>query len=348
MFDDLRRYVEYEVEPVAEATDSFLRKLRGAKTRVSNAIKKAEDSGKVLVDERRYVASIKPELKSTILNTAKDSLYSEFLDAIVTNNEFDEDIYRQPLVNAIENNSTYRIRFTGTGFRTIASIDIDLNATAGTLDMWGNAIKRARSSLGVQIPSKYSRKEHREYIAQRASQAWAAIAARRHSDESFTWYNTIQLRISSTAKKAPYWQIIDKGTVPLTSDRGGYATKLNRPTNFVATAEETARYEASKIMDRAKELYDSKIAEYNESLEDARWLQQKLDNMVDDIKLDIRVINNLKSELDSIGREVDKDKLRLAIEDVKKSLSSRKFFELGVRGSRRRISRRTLEEFVYG
>jgi hypothetical protein len=341
MFPEIKRYIETEVEPVAEATSEFLHKLNGARRRNLNSIAKSEEQIKLMKNEVKYVASIKPEINNNAKKIAKDTLFNAALVALRTNKEFDDPLYRVPLFESIESDDTYLVRITGAGFNSKVSVDINLDKSAGRLNMWADAIKSVRKSLGIKIPRKDSKNYYKS--AKSASHAWA----RHYTNKDDIYTSTIESRLEISAKPAPFWSILNFGTVALASDRGGFPTPKNKATNFVDKAEKDVALAIRGLFDTARENFNQSFADYNTYLDEALSRQERLDSLRNEIKLELSSIRKLESTLNLEGQEINRNKLQAAVMDVKNNLSNKKTFEIGVKGSRKRISRSTIKEF-YG
>jgi hypothetical protein len=336
MFPELRNYLD-ELESTAESTGVFLRKLNGGRRRNLNAIANAEAQIKLMRNETKFVASLKPQIQRDTLELSKTILFNEARSALRTNKEFDDEVYRLPLFEAIESNDTYTVRMQGAGFSSTVSVDINLDKSAGRLNMWAAAIKAVRDELGVVIPRKDSKVYRKKAIA--ASMAWKRLY------ESGAYTETVEQRLQASAKIAPFWSILNFGTTKLSSDRGGFATPKNRPTNFLHKAEQEIKSAIAGLFTTAKEKYQSAFAEYNAFLEDSRERQLRLDEMANEIRIDLQTVRKLEREYEIDSQEIDRNKLEKAVLEVRKRLTNKKIFDIGAKGSRKRISRGTIERF---
>lgn len=328
MFPELRDYLD-EVEATAESTGQFLRRLNGARTRLRNAIAKSNEQVKLMKDERKYVAQLKPQIIKDARKISKDILFNKTLEAIRTNKEFDNPVYRQPLFETIESDETYLVRTTGSGFSSRISVDINLDRTAGRLNMWSAAIKAVRNELGVVVPRRDSKNYEKRAIA--ASMAWRRLYTTGQTDE------TIESRLAIAAKPAPFWPIINFGTTSLASDRGGFPTPKNKPTNFVDKAEKEIKSAVLGLFDAAKENYQTLFNDYNKFLEDALAIQERLDKIAEGIRLDLAAVRRLERELGVEIEQINRNKLEKAVELIRKGLLTSGRVDITATGSRRRV-----------
>lgn len=192
------------------------------------------------------IDSINPAVAATqnITEYAFQILEWEALKALEINKEFNIEQFSSRLIQAIRNPRTIRLYPQGTnGIR----IYIDLNETAGTLDDYAEAVTAFRMVLEEE-------KDHPSgpYDPAWASHAWEEkiykpdrenTPVADDPDYSGKYWRTINERISFFETLAPFWEIIDQGTRPLNSDRGGTPYPVNVPTHFVDKAREKIRRE---------------------------------------------------------------------------------------------------------
>jgi hypothetical protein len=347
MFDSLNRYFS-DLENSANDTKEFIRKLRGGVTRLSNGIVKAEQEVKEARNERNYVAKLKLAYKKEAIQLAKTSLFDATANAIKKRQEFDIPLYKNAIYEAVLDNDTYLYRPTGSGFNSILKVDIDLNRTAGRLNMWGTAVKRTRAELGVKIPSKHSRKEKREKAALQASRAWAGIYNRRGSANS-KYMQTIKKRMENAAKAGSWWELLDKGTISIpSSDRGGYATPKNAALNFVDRIEKETNESLLKSFEKEKEKYSALLGNYDSIISGAYQTLEEVSNLVNEISLDSKKIQGLSKRAEKLFKVKYEEKLAKAIKLIEQGLLSTKKLDLAIKGSYRgkRFSNETLQELL--
>lgn len=344
MFNSLRDYLT-EVEGTAESTSAFLRRLNGARTRLRNAIAKSEAEVAKYKNEKKFVADLKEDISKSARQLAKTILLNHFTTALRTNKEFDEPVYRLPMLVAIGDDDTYLVRTSGTGYKSKVSVDINLDKTAGRLNMWGAAIKAYRAELGVSVPRKDSKKYKKKAL--QASRAWAGIYNRRAGGGK--WLETVEGRLELAAKPAPYWQLIDKGAVKMSSDRGGYPTPKNTNTNFVHKAEEEISAAILGLFDTAKEKYDSLFVEYNEFIAEAKDRMLRLDHLAEEIRLDLRIVRTLQKRLETEEKQIDDNKFQKAVQLIRQGMLNKGRIDVTPKGTKKRttFSVNTIKDMLY-
>lgn len=331
MFEDLKNFLDTKIEPAIESTGQFLRKLNGARTRLKNAIAKAEEQLKSLKDERKYVSDLKQDIREQAITSAKDELYATAVKAIQTNQEFDNKYYRKALFEAIDDDDTYIVRMAGSGFSSTIRVTIDLNRTAGRLNLWGAAVKAARQQLGLKVPRKNNKAFDKK--AKGASRAWARI----YNDGGKEYNLTIRTRLAAAGKVAPFWSILDDGTPPgLSSDRGGYPTPKNKVTNFESKAQVNVNARLAKVFIDLKKEYQAQFEGSFEELEIAKKDLDRLDDTAESIRLDIKANRELEAALGLDKIEIDRVKLDKSIDLVRKGLLTKGRVNIAPQGAKRK------------
>lgn len=347
MFNSLNNYLT-ELEATANNTKEFIRTLQGGRRRIINAIAKADSAiqARSFRNENFYAANIKKEIAKDSIKLAKQTLFEDTLNALKKTQEFDIPLYRRPLFEAIENNDTYFIRSTGSGFNSILHLDINLDKTAGRLNMWGTAIKAVRAKLKVKIPSKFTTKKKREASALQASRAWAGIYNKRGAGSKYD--ETIKARLSAAAKIAPFWELLDKGAVPLSSDRGGYPTPTNKPLNFVDKAEKKVDEQLKITFAAEREKYYQLLNNYDSVRDQAIEDLAQLSAIIEELKLDNSSLSKSRSKAAKALRAEYNTKLQKAVQLISEGLLTAKKLQLAIKGSYKgkRFSRETLEELL--
>jgi len=346
MFKNLIDYTK-QLEGSVDTTQKFIRKLSGGRTRLINSIERAEKDSQAIRNETNYASKIKKQLAKSALKVTKDILFAATVNAIKKRAEFDVPIYRNALYEAVENNDTYMIMTRGTGFSSIISVDINLNKTAGRLDMWAKAVKSVRKSLGTKVPNKKVSEARRAKAAEQASRAWAGIYNKRGVNSKFT--ETVEARLSAAAKIAPFWELLDKGALPMSSDRGGYPTPKNKHLNFVDRAEKEASKRLNDSFLVEKEKYISLISNYDGIINQALSDLAELNALIEEIRIDNRVISNLDKRATRAMKTEYNSKLRKAIQLISEGLTTTRKLQLATKGSYRgkRFSQETVKELLY-
>ncbi len=247
---------------------------------------------------------------SNTISYAYDTLEWNATTAAYEGKEFDIPQFTDRLVKAIRNPNTIEITKNGEG-----SIRIYFNLwkTAGDLEDYATAISAVRDILEEE------REAHKNKVytksSEWASHVWkeklyrparegASVPAKKvkqlskagrwkkgrggkpahfTKDKTATYiaqyWRTIDLRIGHFESLAPFWQIIDQGTTPLSSDLGGTSYPIHPRTGFV---EKTRKQILAEFKLRYRE-------------EQAR--KTKLESYLKDVNAALNYLNNLEALL---------------------------------------------------
>jgi hypothetical protein len=341
MFRDLVPFLN-EIENTAESTSEFLYKLNGARRRLRNIIEGNTKQAKLLLDERKYGAEFRRRLLRTAKKDCRIYIENNLLDALKTNFEFNQPIYRKLLYSMINDDDSYKIFLRGSGLNIAVTFNIDFNATGGHLNMWADAIKKTRASLGVKIPRKGS-KRYRS-AAKGASKAWENIWYNEHG----IFLDTIRKRLESSPKPAPFWQLLDQGVVPMKSDRGGYPTPSGEHTGFVGESERSAKNFLTDKIKKEKERYAAMVSEYNSFIETEIERLYRMDALADKIRFDLRNSQNLAKDLNLEVSKIDRNKFQRAIQAIKEGIRTSGRIDITPHGAgkRRSLSVKTVLELL--
>jgi hypothetical protein len=341
MFQSLLDYTK-ELESTATSTQEFLRTLRGGRQRLVNKISKAEKEFSTVKNPDKYVKSILPAIEKDVREVAADILESSILEAIRDNVEFDWPLYRKSLFLAAKDKDTYKVyNLGGTGFNTRLTFTMDFNKTAGRLEDWARGVKLTRKDLQVKVPKKGSKK--RETSALLASRAWGGIFGSRNADPQGRFAKTIKSRLSYSGRVAPFWQLLDKGTVPMGSDRGGYPTPRGKPTNFIQRAQESMEGYTKNVLNGYKANYEKLVSNYEAAIAELQEALVRINVLVEQIELNVKVINKIKQSYEGNAKYIDSNKVEKALQLIQQGLEGR--VELTATGSKRR-TRPTLSQIA--
>ena len=237
-------------------------------------------------------------LEKTIAEAPK-ILWREAKLAVKINTEFNNEIFLRPLKTAIDNSQTYTIIPFKNG--TI-KVKFNLNETAGSLSDYGNAIKKIRETLGTKSGAEIASHFWSEKFYGAAREGKPALVKRGKGKDRKTvdqsgkfarkYWNTMRQRMSVAGKLAPWWQILDKGEMPIPSAhrKGGEGTAY--PSN--STTEFT-----NKAQLAIKEFYLNQISKVKTTT--------KIDTTTID-KLMVEIKEAIKY-IDSIIRDINKKAL---------------------------------------
>jgi hypothetical protein len=350
MFNSILDYVN-GLEQGAKFSQDFVKKLRGGRTRLINQIGKAEEQVKTLKDEKKYVAGIKVQLSKEAIPAVKDALTGTFRQAIRENYEFDVPPYRNGMYTAIQDSGTYSVRTRGSGFNSIITVDINLDKTAGRLERWASGVKKYRKILEQEKKANQKKKKGKnkpvKYDPLAASRAWAGIFERREGTFS-QFSETVRNRLELSGAIAPFWQLLDKGEIAMSSNRGGYPTPSKKATNFVNIAEQAINEYMKTQMIKEKEKYEFFFDNYGIILDQAKTDLLELNELIEEIRLDTNRILGLSKRQAAIEARNNSNKLAKAVQLIQDGLSLSKRIQVAGKGKYKgsRFSIETIKELL--
>ena len=258
MIDDLRAELKEELRHIpsyilqAQRVDREYEKLSIKFDRLSAEVEKAEK-------EPEKVSS-GDALENTLLEAPK-LLMKEINLAVKKNPEFNNPFFIDKLrVAAFDERTITIIQFKNGNIK----VKLNLNETAGSLSDYGNGIKKVRQELGTKSSADISSHfwSEKYYGAAREGRAVKVMRGRgknrKQVDQSakFTWayWNTMRQRMKAAGKVAPFWELLDKGMMPIpnASRKGGEGTAypVNEATDFTGKAQR-----------KIKEYYESQVTQ---------------------------------------------------------------------------------------
>lgn len=208
---------------------------------------------------------------------AKDSVKDDVLgilwkfaeNALTASEEFDLPIFRNRLESAIFNPKTIELLLVGERLEVFVNLD----QTAGTLDDYANAIKATREIIRQKNKGRYIKDpqvasqiwKEKFYGSAREGRNITPLTTNRKNRTSiyrqqYRW--TINMRVAHFQSLAPFWRILDHGTVFLGSSWGGTEYPAIKPTNFVGKAVAEIRKQFTEYVKTAKQY----LAEINQNV----------------------------------------------------------------------------------
>lgn len=276
-------------------------------------------------------------------NFLSSILIQEIDKAVEGNLEFGRDEYRQTLYQVALEQDIYKLIPEGTGWNIQLRPEIVFEEEAGQLDDWARGISAYRAELKTKIGEPGS------YIGLRATEWWEE-----HVFGTVLQTKTFRSRLDNSGfpDGAPFWEILNNGSQPMSSDRPdeSYNPYPTSPTDFVGDAERAIRAEFRELMLPERERWFQEARELEGEILEATEIR---DGFSSDIRKLSTEFRRNKSVLDSLGeraRYVDENKLAEAIRRLR---AGEEFetptVELTARGAGRRIriSVRKLEGLIY-
>lgn len=257
MFNDFYTRLEHELSQTYTLTEraTILREKFDDLTEQYDRATRRYDRIQQQRENNRRNASSKA-LEKTRLEAPK-ILMTEIRRAAEVNTEFNRPFFLDKLKEAVYNPETITI-VPSEYFYGQLSVLINLNLTAGTLHDYAQGIMKVREELGTRSAEAIASHFWAEKFYGAAREGKKVTVKRGRGKErkdvdqtsKFAWkyWESIRKRIEYSGKVAPFWEILNNGTTPLDSDRGGTAYPINVPTNFVERAEDAIRQFYSNIV----------------------------------------------------------------------------------------------------
>lgn len=250
--EDSLLYLNSKLQAVLDSSKSVVTKLVQVES-IQEQIKRNIEQLDVELEFAKTRLNSEEILRSAIAiasGLSQEILKRNMLEAISINQEFDFSPYRERFLSVAENPNIISIVQTGTEF----FVDIRMDEVAGSIHQYAEAIKKVREILQsqkrVQVSAPEYLKSHfwREKFYGPAREG-KKVKRRRFNKESKTYeeiditdqqiekyWNTINMRMQHFGSLAPFWEIIDKGTVVMKGamgSSGGTPYPTNSSTNFV-------------------------------------------------------------------------------------------------------------------
>ena len=322
-----------DVEKVRKAAD----KLAELRIYVFDKIKEIKRELEKLKRKYEKVAGEKVEVApkdkkyGDIYLEASSILWGEILVAVKTNEEYDHAFFLDRLKIVVQNADLIKIVMVN----DYPTVEIRMNEIAGSLEDYANGVKKAREEFGVKArhaktdwfweekyygqardgkPLPETREKHKKSLEDRRQRL-----INRYGE-------TMNFRMDSVGKLAPFWELLDQGSIPMSSDRGGEPYPKGERTNFV----DNARKKIQKLIKNAGGLREN---EEEEEVPDSARLQENIlntENMLKDYEEQLRRISDILDEATEI--EIDTE--------VYEEVSSRVYKNID------RIDRNKLEIFL--
>jgi hypothetical protein len=281
MFIDIKTSLQQDLSRIpsyirqAQYLDREYARLSAKYDRLSDEVEKVEK-------EPEKVSS-GDALEKTILE-APNILMQEIRLAAKINTEFNKPFFIDRLKKAVYTEGTFTIfQFKNGNLK----VKINLNDTAGSLSDYGSGIKKVREELGTHsgadIASKFwSEKYYGAAREGKPAKVWRGKGANRKQEDKsaqFAWkyWDTMRRRMDAAGKIAPFWQILDKGTIPIPNAKrkGGSGTvyPTNDATDFTGKAQRKIKefFEGQAIQTIANKGFDvveakKTLAEFKKAL----------------------------------------------------------------------------------
>jgi prefoldin subunit 5 len=258
MFIDIKTSLQQDLSRIpsyirqAQYLDREYARLSAKYDRLSTEVEKVEK-------EPEKVSS-GDALEKTLLK-APEILMKEINLAVKKNPEFNNPFFIDRLRKAAYTEGTFTIfQFKNSNLK----VKLNLNETFGSLADYGNGIKKVREELGTRTGADISSHfwSEKYYGAAREGKAVKVRRGkgkdRKEVDQSakFAWkyWNTMRRRMDAAGRIAPFWELLDKGMMPIPNAKRkggeGIAYPINEATDFTG-----------KTQRKIKEFFESQVTQ---------------------------------------------------------------------------------------
>lgn len=230
-------------------------------------------------------------------------LKDEIFKAGEVSTEYGQSILLNPLMKAAEKDENFNYTVVRHGWDSRLNVNVDMDRTAGTIEQWALGIKKTRELLGL---------ENKEPI--KASDAWRTKIWPGHSATNSPYITTMEHRFQEAGALAPYWELLDKGLVPMSSDYGGTAYPPVKATNFTEKTEKEIKKLFKDSLLKRKQNYEKVVTSL---LEEKEMLQLKNNNVLTILELleqaDFDKIESIYAKFRNVRDSTNLPKLNTAI-----------------------------------
>jgi len=304
MADNYFRYNPSQIVSQLEQAERLL--LAGDTRGIAEIDAVIERLGKSLAEVTKQLEILKSVNPLTVASryafqdTLRESdtvLVDNIYRAVQINTEFNHPIFLERLLEVASTPGI--IIMTQSGRRL--NVRINFGRVAGNLDKWARAVDTVRREKGISI---YSISNVDNPDPQLLSHFWAEkyykparegktfIWGHRNSAELYAekYWDTMFRRLTVSGELAPFWELLDKGSVAMSSDIGGNPYPVNTPTNFI-----------SRTIQTLQEFYNSSLADYETQIKK-------------DVEESGKELTSIQSAIIKIIADLEKIKVKLLLE----------------------------------
>lgn len=268
------------LEKAKETRDEYNRELRNARAR----LKRREESKYPDNLAEKFIDNMKKG------NIPQATTIKWIDNAIDTNIEFSASAYKKALYEVANDKSIYKFFKMGSGWSTRIDFQIIFESVGGTLADWGSAVTKYREQV------LHSKGLDSEKAGEKATEFWYDKVYGTELENK-----TIIGRLARAGTKAPFWQILNHGSQPLSSDRpGGYNPVSSSPTDFIGDAEFELEDQFLTLLNREYEVWFEEerklrdvIAEYEEKRDE---YSAEVKSLKVDINLDAQILTSFEGK----------------------------------------------------
>jgi hypothetical protein len=303
MFEQTKSVLEEAKDGLA-ATASNVKRVKEARDFLTD---KALPNAKAKLKRKQqsyYPNKLSTKLLKELKENAKTILMKEIDDAIpASGDEFltNASFYKKYLFEVANKQDIYTFIVSGTGWETRVTPRIDFDTVAGTLNDYARGIIAVRNKKDVRTGEKDSGR------GLLATNWWFSNV---YGTTRYT--STVQRRISASSKTAPFWSLINHGSVGMASDRGdgSFNPLPTKGANFIEPAQDKLRKSFNNVFNSEKEKWISEAKLLAKEIKETESVRDELSNYARNLSTDFRKNKQLFDSLSpKIRKYVDKNRL---------------------------------------
>lgn len=335
MFDETLRKIA-DTQKDLNYLDSSLTDFKNLAEELRTEIERARRRYNYKLRDPRRARRVIQTIINNIKKQAPLVLIKHVDKATQTNIEFSNPVYRNLIYTAAQDESMFKFIPSGDGWGTVVKTQIVMEQ-AGTTDDYARGISLYREKLKVKIGKK-------EDSGRKATEYWLE----KIYGASLKQANTVLRRVQLSGRKAPFWQLINSGSVSMPSDRGdgSYNPFPSEPTGFIDDTERELNFELSTQIQEQAMLVADELLGLKSEIETASRYSNAITEAVRNITTDFVKARQIINSLGKAKKYADENKLADAIRRFRAGEEfDRATIELTKRGSggRARITARRLE-----
>lgn len=287
--------IEKQLLSAKETRDELNRQLKNARRRLDT---KYNGTGY----PNRLVDKIIKDLKS-----GNELVFQvvRHIDNAAEGGEFDKPVYKSALYSVAQDKDIYNFIRSGAGWGIKIRVLISFEESAGRLVDWAKGIKDYREKV---LKSKVEDEGSDRGL--KATNWWLS-----HVYGSSLETKTVLGRLGYSGRPAPFWQILDAGSVSLPSDRpdGSYNPVPQGPTGFIEKAEHSCEtlFLAEFLPEEQKWFEEAKL--FSEEVKELQNMRDSYSKEVKELKVESKLNRMVYDSFGKKKRYVDDKKLEIAI-----------------------------------
>lgn len=307
MFNDTTKLIEATrqnliatergVREAKETRDELTRQLNNARRRLER--KRTSESY-----PNKLVQQILKDLKTG--NELKITLIQAIDQAIVESGsvEWGHDVYKSALYRVADEVDIYKLITVGSGWTTRLAPKIDFAQKAGTLADYGRGITAYRQTV---LKTKTGGDGSNRGL--KATNWWST---RVFGTSLMT--KTLQGRLELSGREAPFWQLLNSGSVGMVSDRpdGSFNPFPSAPTDFIGDAERSIQRLFNVRFLPEMAAWADETIKFGEEVQQLKVYRDEFSSEVEQLKVDARQNQRIMASFGKKKVYADENKIALA------------------------------------